>query len=109
MVKPLSITLENVNTSNVKSVDAELRALEVVSSYLGPLAARNPDLLKPLKETLLALLRPDEDSLMKDIYPCRSLRPLSRKPMKGRPLSDPPRPKDRPMKNWSGIRPDWND
>ncbi|KAK1302445.1 hypothetical protein QJS10_CPB12g01637 [Acorus calamus] len=62
------VTLENVNTSNVVSVDAELSALEVASSYLGPLAARNPDLLKPLKETLLlALLRPDEDSFMKDI------------------------------------------
>ncbi|KAK1256947.1 hypothetical protein QJS04_geneDACA017238 [Acorus gramineus] len=53
--------LELVNTGD------NSRALEVASSYLGPLAARNPDLLKPLKETLLALLRPDEDSFMKDI------------------------------------------
>lgn len=36
-------------------------------SYLGPLAASNPSLLKPLKETLLALLRPNEDAQVKGI------------------------------------------
>jgi hypothetical protein len=30
---------------------------------LGPLAASDPALLKPLKETLLALLRPNQDAL----------------------------------------------
>ncbi|KAE9607777.1 hypothetical protein Lalb_Chr09g0333751 [Lupinus albus] len=38
-------------------------ALRVACSHLGPLAANNPALLKPLKETLLALLRPNEDAL----------------------------------------------
>ncbi|XP_058097076.1 uncharacterized protein LOC131242454 isoform X2 [Magnolia sinica] len=43
------------------------RALRVACSYLGPLAASNPALLKPLKETLLALLRPNEDAIAKGI------------------------------------------
>ncbi|PSS21296.1 Glucose-induced degradation protein [Actinidia chinensis var. chinensis] len=38
-------------------------ALRVARSHLGPLAASDPALLKPLKETLLALLRPNEDAL----------------------------------------------
>ncbi|KAK3010392.1 hypothetical protein RJ639_011706, partial [Escallonia herrerae] len=38
-------------------------ALKVASSDLGPLAACDPTLLKPLKETLLALLRPNEAAL----------------------------------------------
>ncbi|CAL0312801.1 unnamed protein product [Lupinus luteus] len=38
-------------------------ALRVACSHLGPLAANDPGLLKPLKETLLALLRPNEDAL----------------------------------------------
>ncbi|KAF7823793.1 LINE-1 retrotransposable element ORF2 protein isoform A [Senna tora] len=38
-------------------------ALKVACSHLGPLAANDPALLKPLKETLLALLRPNEDAL----------------------------------------------
>ncbi|KAL1333111.1 hypothetical protein HN51_061871 [Arachis hypogaea] len=38
-------------------------ALKVACSHLGPLAASDPTLLKPLKETLLALLRPSEDAL----------------------------------------------
>ncbi|KAK7251062.1 hypothetical protein RIF29_33937 [Crotalaria pallida] len=38
-------------------------ALNVACSHLGPLAANDPALLKPLKETLLALLRPNEDAL----------------------------------------------
>lgn len=42
-------------------------ALKVACSYLGPLAASNPSLLKPLKETLLALLRPNEDELAKGL------------------------------------------
>ncbi|PIA56402.1 hypothetical protein AQUCO_00700610v1 [Aquilegia coerulea] len=42
-------------------------ALKVASSYMGPLAAKNPSLLKPLKETLLALLRPEEDALAKGV------------------------------------------
>ncbi|KAK9112813.1 hypothetical protein Scep_020332 [Stephania cephalantha] len=38
-------------------------ALRVASTYLGPLAASNPTLLKPLKETLVTLLRSNEDAL----------------------------------------------
>ncbi|KAL4196961.1 hypothetical protein AMTRI_Chr04g185740 [Amborella trichopoda] len=40
-------------------------ALKVACSDLGPLAAGNPALLKPLKETLLAFLNPNEDALAK--------------------------------------------
>ncbi|KAI3669842.1 hypothetical protein L6452_41275 [Arctium lappa] len=36
------------------------RALKVACTHLGPLATRDPDLLKPLKETLLAFLTPNE-------------------------------------------------
>ncbi|KAE8715714.1 hypothetical protein F3Y22_tig00110160pilonHSYRG00197 [Hibiscus syriacus] len=39
-------------------------ALRVACSHLGPLAARDPNLLKPLKETLVQLLRPSEDTLV---------------------------------------------
>ncbi|XWS29866.1 hypothetical protein CRYUN_Cryun24cG0066900 [Craigia yunnanensis] len=39
-------------------------ALRVACSHLGPLAASDPKLLKPLKETLLSLLRPNEDALV---------------------------------------------
>lgn len=42
-------------------------ALRVACSHLGPLAARDPALLKPLKETLLALLQPNEDALGKGL------------------------------------------
>ena len=38
------------------------RALRVACSHLGPLAARDPVLLRPLKETLFALLRPNEEA-----------------------------------------------
>ncbi|KAM7261475.1 hypothetical protein ACFE04_008842 [Oxalis oulophora] len=38
-------------------------ALKVASSHLGPLAAGDPTLLKPLKETLLTLLQPNEKEL----------------------------------------------
>lgn len=40
-------------------------ALRVACSHLGPLAAKDPALLKPLKETLLAFLRPEDDSIGK--------------------------------------------
>ena len=42
-------------------------ALKVACSYLGPLAANDPGLLKALKETLLALLRPNEVAFRKDL------------------------------------------
>ncbi|KAL0450330.1 UNVERIFIED_CONTAM: hypothetical protein Slati_1589400 [Sesamum latifolium] len=43
------------------------RALKVASSHLGPLAAKDPALLKPLKETLLALLRSTEEPIGKHL------------------------------------------
>ncbi|KAL4368858.1 hypothetical protein GQ457_05G013350 [Hibiscus cannabinus] len=39
-------------------------ALRVACSHLGPLAAHDTNLLKPLKETLVSLLRPSEDTLV---------------------------------------------
>ncbi|XP_074308765.1 uncharacterized protein LOC141643482 [Silene latifolia] len=42
-------------------------ALKVACSYLGPLAANNSGLLKPLKETLLALLGPNDIVSNKDL------------------------------------------
>lgn len=48
------------------------RALSVASTHLGPLAADNVALLKPLKETLLALLRPDEEAF-NDCLPLHAL------------------------------------
>ncbi|KAK9948882.1 hypothetical protein M0R45_004438 [Rubus argutus] len=47
-------------------------ALRVACSHLGPLAASDPALLKSLKETLLALLQPDEDALRKG-FPLHAL------------------------------------
>ncbi|KAF3329503.1 Glucose-induced degradation protein 8 [Carex littledalei] len=40
-------------------------ALKVASDHLGPLAASNQALMKPLKETLVALLQPSEDAIIK--------------------------------------------
>ncbi|XP_078165153.1 ran-binding protein in the microtubule-organising centre protein [Carex rostrata] len=42
-------------------------ALKVASDHLGPLAASNQALMKPLKETLVALLQPSEDALIKAV------------------------------------------
>ncbi|GAB4848960.1 hypothetical protein Ancab_003774 [Ancistrocladus abbreviatus] len=42
-------------------------ALKVACSHLGPLASNDPALLKPLKETLLALLKPEEDVMRKGL------------------------------------------
>ncbi|POO02779.1 CTLH/CRA C-terminal to LisH motif domain containing protein [Trema orientale] len=42
-------------------------ALRVACSHLGPLASSDPTLLKPLKETLLALLQPNEEALGKGL------------------------------------------
>ncbi|XP_047322860.1 uncharacterized protein LOC124926638 isoform X2 [Impatiens glandulifera] len=41
-------------------------ALRVACSFLGALATKDPTLLKPLKETLLTLLRPIEDTMELD-------------------------------------------
>jgi hypothetical protein len=42
-------------------------ALKVASEHLGPLAASNQALIKPLKETLVALLQPSEDAFTKAV------------------------------------------
>ncbi|XP_057530156.1 uncharacterized protein LOC130808707 isoform X2 [Amaranthus tricolor] len=42
-------------------------ALKVACSHLGRLAANDPGLLKPLKETLLALLRPNDVGFKRDL------------------------------------------
>lgn len=42
-------------------------ALKVASSHLGPIAASNQALLKPLKETLVSLIQPSEDVLTKAV------------------------------------------
>lgn len=47
-------------------------ALRVACTHLGPLAANDPSLLKQLKETLLALLLPNEDILGKG-FPINAL------------------------------------
>jgi hypothetical protein len=39
----------------------------VASDHLGPLATSNQALIKPLKETLVALLQPSEDALTKAV------------------------------------------
>lgn len=39
-------------------------------SFLGPLASSHPDLLKPLKETLLALLKPNEEAFNERLPLC---------------------------------------
>ncbi|KAG9137993.1 hypothetical protein Leryth_019377 [Lithospermum erythrorhizon] len=48
------------------------RALNVASAHLGPLAATNVTLLKPLKETLFSLLRPNEEAFV-DRLPLHAL------------------------------------
>ncbi|KAK4791505.1 hypothetical protein SAY86_031918 [Trapa natans] len=42
-------------------------ALRVACSHLGPLAAKDPSLLKPLKETLLALIQPAGEVLQRSL------------------------------------------
>ncbi|XP_059293662.1 uncharacterized protein LOC132046873 isoform X2 [Lycium ferocissimum] len=46
------------------------QALRVACSFLGPLASSHPDLLKPLKETLLALLKPNEEAFNEHMPLC---------------------------------------
>ncbi|KAJ8567241.1 hypothetical protein K7X08_019449 [Anisodus acutangulus] len=46
------------------------QALTVACSFLGPLASTHPDLLKPLKETLLALLKPNEEAFNERLPLC---------------------------------------
>ncbi|MED6192971.1 hypothetical protein PIB30_014754 [Stylosanthes scabra] len=59
----LSCYLKQVEFLKLVSSGDYNAALKVACSHLGPLAASDPTLLKPLKETLLALLQPSEDAL----------------------------------------------
>ncbi|KAK0604792.1 hypothetical protein LWI29_019524 [Acer saccharum] len=61
----LLFQLKQVEFLKLVSSGDHSAALRVACSHLGPLAAIHPTLLKPLKETLLALLRPNEDALGK--------------------------------------------
>lgn len=56
--------LKLINDGNVAM------ALKVASTYLGPLAGSNQALLKPLKETLLAILDPNEAAAAKGLPFC---------------------------------------
>ncbi|KAK6258508.1 hypothetical protein SCA6_012982 [Theobroma cacao] len=60
----LLFQLKQVEFLKLVGLDDHSGALRVASSHLGPLAASDPNLLKPLKETLLSLLRPNEDALV---------------------------------------------
>ncbi|XP_021897473.1 uncharacterized protein LOC110814356 [Carica papaya] len=59
----LLFKLKQVEFLKLVSSGDQSGALKVACSYLGPLAASDTSLLKPLKETLLALLRPNEDAI----------------------------------------------
>ncbi|KAJ4846718.1 hypothetical protein Tsubulata_032384 [Turnera subulata] len=68
----LLFQLKQIEFLKLVSAGDHSSALRVASLHLGPLAASDPSLLKPLKETLLALLRPNEDALAKGL-PLHSL------------------------------------
>ncbi|XP_019058990.1 PREDICTED: uncharacterized protein LOC104821272 isoform X2 [Tarenaya hassleriana] len=59
--------LKQVEFLKLVSAGNHNEALKVAGSHLGPIAASNPSLLKVLKETLLALLQPDENALEKEL------------------------------------------
>ncbi|WCJ31104.1 hypothetical protein M5689_012618 [Euphorbia peplus] len=63
----LLFQLKQVEFLKLVSSGDNSSALRVACLHLGPLAANDPSLLKPLKETLLALLRPSEDALGKGL------------------------------------------
>ncbi|XP_065874321.1 uncharacterized protein [Euphorbia lathyris] len=63
----LLFQLKQVEFLKLVSSGDNSSALRVACLHLGPLAANDPSLLKPLKETLLALLRPTEDALGKGL------------------------------------------
>ncbi|KAF2295203.1 hypothetical protein GH714_032110 [Hevea brasiliensis] len=68
----LLFQLKQVEFLKLVSSGDHSSALRVACSHLGPLAANDPTLLKPLKETLLALLHPNEHALGKGL-PLNSL------------------------------------
>lgn len=63
----LLFQLKQVEFLKLVSSGDHSSALKVACSHLGPMAASDPALLKPLKETLMALLKPNEDALGKGL------------------------------------------
>ncbi|KAL3646266.1 hypothetical protein CASFOL_011446 [Castilleja foliolosa] len=57
----LLFQLKQVEFLKLVRAGDQTRALEVATSHLGPLAIKVPNLLKPMKETLVALLRSTEE------------------------------------------------
>lgn len=62
-------TLLQVEFLKLVEVGDYTRALSVARADLGPLAAKFPDLLKSLKETLLALARPRGEPALRPTPP----------------------------------------
>lgn len=60
----LLFQLKQVEFLKLVAAGDHVSALKVASTYLGPLAANNEALLKPLKETLVTLIQPNEDVVM---------------------------------------------
>lgn len=65
----LLCTLLQVEFLKLVEVGDYARALSVARADLGPLAAKFADLLKPLKETLLALARPGGEPALRPTPP----------------------------------------
>ncbi|KAM0948876.1 putative CTLH/CRA to LisH motif domain-containing protein [Dioscorea sansibarensis] len=63
----LLFQLKQVEFLKLVNAGNHAMALRVASSHLGPLASKNEALLKSLKETLLALLKPNEDVMTKGL------------------------------------------
>lgn len=61
------MTICQVEFQKLVNAGNHAMALRVASSHLGPLASKNESLLKSLKETLLALLKPNEDVMTKGL------------------------------------------
>ncbi|CAL4916438.1 unnamed protein product [Urochloa decumbens] len=59
----LLFQLKQVEFLKLVAAGDQIAALKVASTHLGPLAASNQALLKPLKETLVTLIMPNEDVL----------------------------------------------
>ncbi|GJN20455.1 hypothetical protein PR202_gb07836 [Eleusine coracana subsp. coracana] len=57
----LLFQLKQVEFLKLVAASDHVAALKVASTHLGPLAANNHDLLKPLKETLVTLIQSSED------------------------------------------------
>ncbi|KAJ3673699.1 hypothetical protein LUZ60_005691 [Juncus effusus] len=65
----LLFQLKQVEFLKLVSVGDSDGALKVASEYLGPLAAKNEGLVKPLKETLITLLKPNDDAMINKAVP----------------------------------------